>query len=261
MLSHFCGIDSGSSATKVVIFEREHGIAGSAVVKSGVDFAVAAVAALQVALAEAGIAKESIAYTIASGYGRNNIPADETKTEIACHGKGCHRFFPREITIVDIGAQDSKIIKLDGGGRRKSFKMNRKCAAGTGAFLEEMANRLDVPLDDLDRLARGSTDEVVLGSYCTVFTATEILGNIRAGFRLEDIIKGIFRSVIKRILEMDTLAGEVILSGGVAAGNPILAGMLKEQGVAISLPPCPQLMGALGAALFAIDASNDREGS
>jgi predicted CoA-substrate-specific enzyme activase len=258
-MRYFCGIDSGACATKAVIIDQEQKVVGFGVVRSGVDFKGAAETALKDALSKAGISKDSIAYTVACGYGRSNVPADERRTEIACHGKGCYFFFPKEITIVDIGAQDSKIIKLNSNGMRKSFKMNRKCAAGTGAFLEEIANRLNVPLDDLDRLARDSTNEVVLGSYCTVFTATEILEKIRAGIRLEDIIKGVFASVIKRIFEMDSLIGDIVLSGGVVACNPILAEMLKEQGVKVYLPPFPQLMGAFGAAIFALEAIRKRK--
>ena len=107
------------------------------------------------------------------------------------------------ITIIDIGGQDNKIIKLDDKGRRTGFKMNRKCAAGTGAFLEEMSPRLDIPLEEMDGLARQSKNMVKLGSFCTVFSGTEVLENIRRGKKVSDIIKGLFYSVIKRVIEMD----------------------------------------------------------
>lgn len=251
----FAGIDAGAGATKVVLLDDHAELLGSSVVRTGVDFQAATESALDGALRDADRSRDDIAYTIATGYGRRNIPfADQMKTEIACHGKGCYFFFPGEITIVDIGAQDSKVIKLDRRGARQSFKMNRKCAAGTGAFLEEIANRLAVPLGDLDPLARRSTKEIVLGSYCTVFTATEILEKIRAGAELPDIVKGVFGSVIKRILEMDSLLGEVVLTGGVVAHNRILVEMLEEQlEIEISVPPFPQLTGAFGAALFALE--------
>lgn len=252
---YFAGIDAGAGTTKAALIDEHAELLGSSVVRSGVDLRTAAESALSNALNAADILRDDIAYTIATGYGRRNIPfADGMKTEIACHGKGCYYFFSKEITIVDIGAQDSKVIKLDRRGVRKSFKMNRKCAAGTGAFLEEIANRLNVPLDDLDPLARRSNNEIVLGSYCTVFTATEILEKIRAGAHLEDIVKGVFGSVIKRILEMDPLLGEVVFTGGVVAHNRILVEMLEEQlKIEISLPPFPQLTGAFGAALFALE--------
>ena len=130
--------------------------------------------------------------------------------------------------MIDIGGQDNKVIKLDDAGRRISFKMNRKCAAGTGAFLEEMSPRLDIPLEALDGLARRSRDMVKLGSFCTVFSATEVLENIRNGRRVEDIVKGLFYSVIKRVMEMDAMTEKVVMTGGVVANNPYLVMMAEE---------------------------------
>jgi len=145
------------------------------------------------------------------------------------------------------------VIHLDETGRRTSFKMNRKCAAGTGAFLEEIAYRLDLPLEKLNELADRSNGEVTLGSFCTVFAATEILEKIRAGVSVEDIVKGAFRSVAKRILEMDTVQGAMVLTGGVVAHNPVLADLLAESfGTEANVPPDPQYIGAFGAALFAM---------
>jgi predicted CoA-substrate-specific enzyme activase len=160
------------------------------------------------AMKRAGISRDEVEFITATGYGRNNVSfAHDTKTEIACHSRGCYHYFPEAITVVDVGGQDSKIIRLDAQGHRISFKMNRKCAAGTGSFLEEIAYKLDIPLDNLDGLARDSRQETTIGSYCTVFTATEVLDKIRAGEKVEDIVKGLFRSVVKRITEMDVLTG------------------------------------------------------
>jgi predicted CoA-substrate-specific enzyme activase len=157
---------------------------------------------------------------------------------------------------VDIGGQDSKIIKLDKVGRRISFKMNRKCAAGTGAFLEEIAYKLDIPLGDLNGLAQMAKTTAKIGSYCTVFTATEILDRIRAGEKLDDIVRGLFDSIAKRIIEMDTLTGRTIMTGGVVAYNAIVAELLSARaGVEIEIAPHPQEMGAFGAALFAQEFS------
>jgi predicted CoA-substrate-specific enzyme activase len=158
------------------------------------------------------------------------------------------------MTIIDIGGQDNKIIKLDEQGRRINFKMNRKCAAGTGAFLEEMSLRLDIPISDMDSLARNSENMVELGSYCTVFSATEVLEKIRQGKKVPDIIKGLFFSVAKRVLEMDTLTDTVVMTGGVVAHNPYLVTMVEEiTSNQILVPKFPQLTGAVGAALFAMD--------
>ena len=138
--------------------------------------------------------------------------------------------------------------------------MNRKCAAGTGAFLEEIAYRLDLPLEKLNELAERSQKESALGSFCTVFAASEVLGKIRAGVEVEDIVKGAFRSVVKRIVEMDTVQGAMVLTGGVVAHNPFLAALLGESfGTEALVPPNPQYMGAFGAAAFALEKLKKKE--
>ena len=133
--------------------------------------------------------------------------------------------------------------------------MNRKCAAGTGAFLEEMSPRLDIPLEDMDGLARQSTDMVKLGSFCTVFSGTEVLENIRRGKKISDIIKGLFYSVTKRVIEMDAFSEKVVMTGGVVAHNSYLVAMMEEIiERPIRVPEHPQLTGAIGAALYAMEA-------
>lgn len=203
----------------------------------------------------AGRTEVDTAGAVSTGYGRKNVLfAQETKSEIACHGKGSYLYFPMAISIIDIGGQDNKIIKLDETGRRTGFKMNRKCAAGTGGFLEEMAFRLDVPLNEMSSLASRSTNMVKLGSFCTVFSATEVLENIRSGKRLEDIVKGVFFSMIQRVLEMDSLTENVVMTGGVVENNPYIVTMTEELiGRKILISKHPQLAGAIGAALYAMD--------
>jgi len=253
---YFAGLDSGTSTTKAVIIDGANRIVASFVRKSGADLLQSAVIALEEALRIAGVKRDDISYIVATGFGRRSISfADESKTEIGCHSKGCYHYFQEEITVIDIGGQDNKVIKLDAGGRRISFKMNRKCAAGTGAFLEEMAYKLDIPLSELEVLARRSNEGTELGSFCTVFTATEVLDRIRGGERLEDIIRGLFNSVAKRILEMDTLTGRVVMSGGVVAYNPIVAEIISERAKKkVEIAPHSQQMGAFGAALFAAES-------
>ncbi|MGD9010914.1 MAG: acyl-CoA dehydratase activase, partial [Desulfobacterales bacterium] len=204
----------------------------------------------------AGTQKSDIKHTVSTGYGRKNVSfAQDTKTEIGCHAKGCFLYFPFATTIIDIGGQDNKIIKLDPSGKRTGFKMNRKCAAGTGAFLEEMAMRLDVSLDEMNGLASRSDNMVKLGSFCTVFSATEVLENIRQGKKLPDIVKGVFYSMIKRVLEMDALTEKVVMTGGVVAHNAYMVKMTEEMiGRKILVPEYPQLTGAIGAALYAMQS-------
>ena len=256
----FVGLDMGASRTKVAVIDSRGQLLGHSVRKSGVDFTATAAACLDDALAMAGTTRNDIVRAVSTGYGRANVPfvTEESKTEIGCLAKGCFHFFPEAISIIDIGGQDNKIVKLDSGGRRSSFKMNRKCAAGTGAFLEEMALRLDLPLERMNALAGESQEMVKMGSYCTVFSATEVLESIRNGKKVSDIVKGIFHSVIKRVLEMDSLAGRVVMTGGVAAHNPYIVEMAAEMiGRPVTTPEFPQLAGAIGAALYARDGKGE----
>ena len=254
-MRYFCGVDIGASEAKLVIIDGNARIVGRAARRSGVDYAESAARCLAEALVPAGLQKEDVRGSLSTGYGRDNVAWAQGKmTEIACHGKGAYFYFRKRLTVIDIGAQDSKVIHLDEQGRRTSFKMNRKCAAGTGAFLEEIALRLDLPLASLNGLAERSTKETALGSFCTVFAATEVLAKIRAGERAEDIVKGAFRSVAKRILEMDIVDPPLVLTGGVVAHNPILAKLLAQSfGEETLVCPDPQYAGAFGAALFALE--------
>jgi (R)-2-hydroxyacyl-CoA dehydratese activating ATPase len=253
----FGGVDIGASATKVAIIDGEGKLVASDVRKTGVSFEACAQEAMDSALASCGLKLADLARVFSTGYGRHNVDfAHGTKTEIACHARAAHHFFPSRITIVDVGGQDNKVIHIDADGRRENFKMNRKCAAGTGAFLEEVAQRMDVPMDQLDSLARQATSVVHMGSYCTVFTKTEILAHLRAGKKVPDIVAGLIESVVQRIIEMNPLMGDVVISGGVVAHNPILAEMLaRHLGHPIQILPHAQLAGAFGAALIASEES------
>ncbi len=255
----FVGLDIGSSRTKVAVIDAGRQVLGHAVRKSGTDFSATAAACLDESLEMAGSRRDEIVNAISTGYGRANVAfvTARSKTEIGCLSRWGRDRFHEAITIIDIGGQDNKVIKLDQDGRRASFKMNRKCAAGTGAFLEEMSLRLDIPLEAMDALARQSLEMVKLGSYCTVFSATEVLENIRHGKKVPDIVKGLFYSVVKRVLEMDSHAGRVVMTGGVVAHNPYIVEMAGEMvGRPVVLPEFPQLAGAIGAALYALDETD-----
>ena len=253
----YVGADVGSSRTKVAVLDAAKHLLGYAIKKSGTDFTATAQECLENSLRMAGANQEDMVNAVSTGYGRKNVPfANDTKTEIGCHGSGCFLYFPKSITVIDIGGQDNKVIKLDDKGRRISFKMNRKCAAGTGAFLEEMSARLDIPLEEMDGLAAQSKDMVKLGSFCTVFSATEVLENIRHGKKIEDIVKGVFFSVIRRVTEMDSMTENVVMTGGVVAHNPYLIKMAEEMiSRKVLVPEHPQLTGAIGAALYAMDSN------
>ncbi len=252
--SLYCGVDVGASSTKLILLDKDREVRGRSIRRSGVDYAATARACLDEAVDAAGAEAGQVRRTVSTGYGRRNVDfADDARTEISCHGVGCYHHFPFAINIVDIGCQDNKIIRLDESGRRVDFKMNRKCAAGTGAFLEEIALRLDIELEELERLAGSTSEAVRLNSFCTVFASTEILSHLRRGEPLANLIRGAFASVVSRVAEMDRLDGKVVLTGGVVAHNPTTAEIFADKvGGEVKVPPDPQFTGALGAALTAL---------
>lgn len=252
------GVDVGSGYSKAVVLDAAGAVLGRGVAPTGHDFAAAAAEALSQALVEAGSGREALTSVVATGYGRGNVPfATATRTEIDCHARGAYHHVRRAVTVVDIGGQDNKVIRLDDAGRRLDFTMNRKCAAGTGAFLEEMAFWLRIAPDEMARLAERSTSsEVHIGSYCTVFARTEVLARLREGAKVEDLARAAFESVARRVLETRAMTGEVALTGGVVAHNPHFAEILSRVlGAPVIVPPFPQHAGALGAALGALPPS------
>lgn len=254
----FAGIDVGSSSTKAVVISGEGLVLGRGIAVSAADFVAAANAAFQQSLAEAGSASAAVRTVAATGYGRNEVQfAQLRRTEIDCHARGAYHHFPVALTVVDIGGQDNKIISLDARGRRLSFKLNRKCAAGTGAFLEEMARRLNIPMEELGALAERATDKTVaIGSYCSVFAMSEVLAKIRVGVKAADLARAALQSVARRVLEMQAVLGMGVVTGGVVAHMPLLALILSENlGIEVKTPPFPQYIGALGAALYAAQHS------
>jgi predicted CoA-substrate-specific enzyme activase len=252
MTQYFAGIDIGASYTKCVVVDAEEVIKKFAVTQTGFDFEENAKKVLN----EVSGLDGEILHICSTGYGRKNVDfANINKTEIACQSKGCFKAFRAEATIVDIGGQDVKIIRIDDGGKRIDFKMNRKCAAGTGAFIEEIAFKIKIPVEKLDEIARSATGEITLGSFCTVFTATEILSHIRAQVPLPDIVRGVFRSVAKRISEMDYFSRKVVFTGGLARRDSVLSKMIAEEtGSEVWVPENPQITCAYGAALYAKEA-------
>ena len=254
-IQYYCGIDIGASTAKLVVINSENQIVAKNLGRSGIDYAKTSEQLLNDLAAAESFERSQIVKSFSTGYGRDNVPwADGKMTEIACHGKGAYFHFQKRMTIIDIGAQDSKIIHLDETGKRENFKMNRKCAAGTGAFIEEIAYRLALDISELNALAEASTKNVSLGSFCTVFAATEVLAKIRAGVEVSDIVRGAFNSVVKRIVEMDRVDGMLVMTGGVVANNPFLAKLIgqafrTEAHIAFDA----QYTGAFGAALFAAE--------
>jgi predicted CoA-substrate-specific enzyme activase len=247
------GIDCGSWNTKAALLDAEGRLVATATVRTGADVQGAAERALELILSRAGVRRGDLAAIWSTGFGRHAIKlATGTRTELDAHARGALQFVAGPLTVVDIGGQDAKIIVVDEQGRRVAHKMNRKCAAGTGSFLEEMALRLDVRIGDLPGLAAASTEEVELGSFCTVFTGTEVLALIRQGKRTADLARAAYRSVVKRVLEMERVQGTVVATGGVVAFHPMVAELLEAAvGAPVTVPEHAQEIGALGVAIAA----------
>ncbi len=250
---YYAGIDIGSSYTKAVIIDDDGKRLGAAVAKTGINFDEAAKTLFNEALKKAGLKKDQIAMVVSTGVGRNNCSfAQANKPEISCIAKGSYHLHGASCMVIDIGGQDNKVIKLAADGRQLFFKMNRKCAAGTGSFLEEIAMRLDTGTDKMNKLAAQAGKSVPINSFCTVFAGTEIIHQIRENQDINGIMRGIFESVVKRTLEMAPIDDTVVLSGGAVATNPVLIDLFKEKlEQEVMLLEHPQDVGALGAALYA----------
>ena len=258
----YAGVDCGSWNTKAALVDGRGRVVATAVLRTGADVNAAADRAVAELLARGGVGRGEVAAIWSTGFGRHALRvASASRTELDAHARGAVRASPGPLTVVDIGGQDAKIIVIDAEGRRVSHKMNRKCAAGTGSFLEEMALRLDVRIGELPALAAASTEEVQLGSFCTVFTGTEVLGLIRQGKRPADLARAAYRSVVKRVLEMERVEGKVVATGGVVAHHPMVVELLgRDIGGPVLVPEHAQETGAIGVALAALAAHAGGEG-
>ena len=260
MSGHFAGVDVGSAWAKAVVVDGEGHAVGRALAPSGLDLKRAGALVLQRACEEAAVDPQGLAGVVSTGYGRDGVEqSGRTRSEILCLAKGAFAQMARAMTLVDIGGQDSKVIFLDEKGTRTDYRMNRKCAAGTGSFLEIVALRLGMPLDQLGPLAERTSECAPLSSFCSVFAATEVLDLLGKGYSLESIARGVYRSVAQRVVEMGLHGDFVGLAGGVVAHHPVLAQMVKEMTTAqVQVLPDPQHTGALGAALLAREGAGGR---
>lgn len=260
----FIGVDVGSSATKCLVMNDQREVVGHHVEPSGFDYGIATRHALTEALAAAHAEKSQIAACVATGYGRRSVEAaDRYVTEITCHARGARQWYPEVRQIIDIGGQDTKVIRINDHGQMADYRMNAKCAAGTGTFLESIAVKVGIGLAELDALAMKSQANIVVNSYCTVFAGTEVIERIKEGLPREDIAMGLFRSIASRVQEMMNAAdGPVAVTGGVVAHCQAMVRALREGLKSdVLLPPLPQFAGAYGAALLAMDglgASRDQ---
>ena len=253
----FAGIDVGSLSTDVVLLARDRGIAGATVTATGASIRKAAREALDAALSIAGAGAAQIVYTVATGYGRDRVEfADHRVTEITCHARGARHLFPAALTVLDIGGQDSKVIRLGPDGKVADFAMNDKCAAGTGRFLEVMARTLEMDLEQMGKRSLLSSQSLHVSSTCTVFAESEVVSLIASGAAPDDIAWGVHLAISERIAalaERIGVAPPAVMTGGVAK-NPAARRALEDRfRLKFLVPEEPQVTGALGAALIALE--------
>lgn len=248
------GIDIGSTSSKAVILRNGSETLGHAVVPLGTGTAGPEQVLRQV-FDQTGLTQEQMACTIATGYGRLRCAcADQQISELSCHAKGVHFLLPQVRTIIDIGGQDAKALRVDAGGRLLDFQMNDKCAAGTGRFLEVMARVLNVPLEQLGDVSAEAEHPTRISNTCTVFAESEVISHLSSGEPIANIVAGIHASVAKRVAGMVSRIGmepAFAISGGVALNGGVVRALESELGAEVTAHPWCQLAGALGAALLA----------
>ncbi len=249
------GIDSGSLATKGVVLGDDKKILGSAIDLTGGRSRKSGERVYHQVLDRAGLSEQDVAFVVTTGYGRDNLPfSGKNVTEITCHAAGVHFLFPDVATILDIGGQDSKVIRIGNGGRVENFIMNDKCAAGTGRFLEVIAKALEVRLEDLGAISQQTDKNVEISSMCTVFAETEVVSLVAEDTPVPEIVRGVHNVIVERgeiLLGKIGLVEPVAMSGGVALNIGVVKALEKRLGLELKIAENPQLTGALGAAVIA----------
>jgi len=253
---HFLGVDIGSLTVKAVLLDSESRMLAQGVAPAGYGGQETAADLVAHLLQEQNLAPADLAYRVVTGYGRVRFnAADEEVSEISCHARGAFHLCPAARTVLDIGGQDSKAIRLDARGRVLDFAMNDKCAAGTGRFLEVMAAALQVAIEELGPLALQSQHPVSISSTCTVFAESEAVSHIARGAARQDVAAGLQRAIASRVLGLAARVGlepEVVATGGVALNTGLIAALAELCAMHITVPTHPQTVGALGAALYAL---------
>ncbi len=251
------GIDSGSTSTNAVIMDQDRSIVAFDVVRTGAKSGDSADRILKEVLDRAGLAREDISWIVSTGYGRVSIPfADENVTEISCHGRGAHYFNPSIRTILDIGGQDSKGIRLNEAGEVVDFAMNDKCAAGTGRFLEMIARSLEIGIDELGPIAMQSTEKIEITSMCSVFAESEVISLIANNKEKADIADGICHAIANKACSLMKRVGmeqDFMMTGGVAKNPGVVRAIEEKIGAKLYICEEPEIVGAVGAALYALD--------
>jgi (R)-2-hydroxyacyl-CoA dehydratese activating ATPase len=254
------GCDIGSLTAKAVILQDGKMLA-SEVILASAQPEKSSMEVMKRAVEKAGIKMEDIEYCVGTGYGRKHIPfMNSPESEIACHGRGAVWQVPSARTVVDIGGQDAKAIKVDEKGNVERYVYNDKCASGTGRFLEIIADALEIKLEDMGAISGKATEKLTLSNQCVVFAETEIISLVNEGKEIADIINALHQAVANRAASLARgilVAPDAVMTGGVAKNAGMFAALEKALGVKLHSVDNPQINGALGAALFAAEIIND----
>lgn len=255
------GVDIGSITAEALLYDTDKGVVGYTIMQTGADSRKTAEMALEQVLSYPGKSLSDVSYIISTGCGRKRVAfAKESITEITCIAKGVNHLFPEARTIIDIGGQDTKVIRVDDRGRVIEFEMNDKCAAGTGRFIEVMAKALNVELDKIGEISLQHKKEVTISSICTVFAESEVVSLVSEGEELEDILYGIHKAIADRTMGLINRLGgvesEVIMAGGVAKNVGVVKALEKVMGYPIKIYSEPQIVGALGAAILSLEKAS-----
>jgi predicted CoA-substrate-specific enzyme activase len=251
------GIDIGSLSTETVIFDKKTGVLGHSIVLTGGSSKEASERSLKQAVENANITRDQVSRIVSTGCAREIVDfADQRITEITCIAQGVSHLHPECRTIIDIGGQDTKVIRVDEKGRVLEFDMNDKCAAGTGRFLEVMANALAVKLEKMGERSLDHQHELKISSICTVFAESEVVSLVSEGHPVEDILHAIHNAIADRTLGLLERIGEVetpvVMTGGVAKNIGVVKALEEKLETTLAIYSEPQIVGALGAALLAL---------
>jgi predicted CoA-substrate-specific enzyme activase len=253
---YVAGMDLGSTYSKAVVINEQLQVVGTAVRRTGFKLGLAAESVFEEVVASAGLERAAVRYVAATGYGRYMVPFRHTQiTELTCHAHAAHHLFPGTRTILDIGGQDIKSIRIDEQGRVRAFRLNDKCAAGTGAFLEKTARYLGLSTDDIGPYALRSTAPVEVSSVCAVFAESEVISHLAGGVPAEDIMNGAIIALAGRAVQLMRRVGlesEYMLTGGMTRNAAMVAALEQHLKGALNVAAgsLGQLNGAIGAALL-----------
>jgi predicted CoA-substrate-specific enzyme activase len=256
-MAYAAGVDVGSTQTKAVIINEKAEIVSRSLVDTGANVILAAEKAYQLALESGDLREEEVEYVIGTGYGRYRVTFGNTQvTEISCHARGAVHMFSDTRTVLDMGGQDTKAIRISEIGEIIDFCMNDKCAAGTGRFLGAASAALEIPLDELGSTALLAERPVRISTTCTVFAESEVLSWLGKGKKIEDILWGVHQSIASRsigLLRRVGIEDEVTFTGGVAKNVGMIKALEESLGLKLNVSEESHYIGALGAALYALD--------